>query len=90
MSEIVRIERTRNYLLPGDTAAALIRWKAYARRTRRQVWYDDEFGDTDRYCCGDPIEGRALLDRVMGSMSRQGARELRRIVSALDAEYDYG
>ncbi|KIF67418.1 hypothetical protein HY68_00305 [Streptomyces sp. AcH 505] len=90
VSEIARIERTRNYLLPGDTASALSRWKAYGRRTRRQVRHDDEFGDTDWYCCGDPLEGRTLLDRVMASMSRQGARELRSVVSALDARFEDG
>ncbi|MFE6665107.1 hypothetical protein ACFVFH_16305 [Streptomyces sp. NPDC057697] len=85
LSELVRLERTRNHLQPGDIGAALRLWKEYVRRPERELWHDDEFGDVHWYCCGNPLEGRALLDGVMQAMSQRGARELRRIVEELDA-----
>ncbi|MFF2777474.1 hypothetical protein ACFVU3_21495 [Streptomyces sp. NPDC058052] len=85
LSEIVRLERSRNYLRPGDVGAALRRWKAYVHRPERELWHDDEFGDAHWYCCGNPHEGRALLDAVLRAMSPRGARELRAIVEGLDA-----
>ncbi|MFJ8996512.1 hypothetical protein ACIRQH_39720 [Streptomyces sp. NPDC102279] len=85
LSEIVRIERTRNYLRPGDISAALRGWKDYVRRPEGELWHDDEVGNVHWYCCGNPLEGRALLDGVMQAMSRRGARELRRVIEALDS-----
>lgn len=54
LSEIVRLERTRNYLQPGDTRAALRMWKDYVHRPERELWHDDEFGNVHWYCCGNP------------------------------------
>ncbi|MFD6194984.1 hypothetical protein [Streptomyces sp. NPDC060275] len=85
LSEIVRLERTRNYLQPGDISAALRLWKDYVHRSERELWHDDEFGNVHWYCCGNPLEGRALLDGVIRAMSLRGARELRKIVEELDA-----
>lgn len=85
LSEIVRLERTRNYLQPGDISSALRLWKDYVRRPARELWHDDEFGNVHWYCCGNPHEGRALLDGVIRAMSPRGARELRKIVEELDA-----
>ncbi|GAA1292837.1 hypothetical protein GCM10009647_003180 [Streptomyces sanglieri] len=85
LSEIVRIERTRNYLRPGDVSAALRLWKDYVHRPERELWHDDKFGNVHWYCCGNPLEGRALLDGVMQAMSRRGARELRKIMKDLDS-----
>lgn len=85
LSELVRIERTRNYLQPGDTGAALRRWKDYDHRPERELRHDDEFGNVHWYCCGSPLEGRALLHGVMQAMSQRGARELRTIIEELDS-----
>lgn len=85
LSEIVRIERTRNYLHPGDTIAALRMWKDYVHRPERELWHDDEFGNVHWFCCGNPIEGRALLDGVMQAMSQRGARELSKIIREFDS-----
>lgn len=85
LSEIVRLERTRNYLQPGDVSAALRLWKEYVHRPARELWHDDEFGNVHWYCCGNPFEGRALLDGVIRAMSPRGARELRKIIGPLDA-----
>lgn len=85
LSEIVRLERTRNYLQPGDTSAALRLWKDYVHRPARELWHDDEFGNVHWYCCGNPLQGRALLDGVIRAMSPRGARELRKIIEDLDA-----
>ncbi|MEU0788124.1 hypothetical protein ABZ341_42165 [Streptomyces sp. NPDC006173] len=85
LSEIVRIERTRNYLQPGDISAALRGWKDYVHRPEGELWHDDEFGNVHWYCCGNPLEGRALLDGVLQAMSQRGARELRGVIEALDS-----
>ncbi|MEU4270911.1 hypothetical protein [Streptomyces sp. NPDC026092] len=63
---------------------ALHLWKDYARRPARELWQDDERGDAHGYCCGDPLEARALLDTVIGALSPRSARELREIVSRFD------
>ncbi|MFD8821863.1 hypothetical protein ACFV1C_05770 [Streptomyces sp. NPDC059605] len=84
LSEIFRLEHSRNYLRPGDVGAAVRRWKDYVHRPERQLWDDHEQGNPHWYCCGDPFEARALLDTVMQAMSPRNARQLRRIVSRLD------
>lgn len=60
-------------------------WKAYVHQSERELWHDDEFGNVHWYCCGNPLEGRALLDSVIRAMSSRGARELRKIIEELDA-----
>lgn len=85
LGEIVRLERAWNQLRPGDVGRALSRWREYVHRPARELWHDDEFGNVHGYCCGDPREGRALLDEVARGMSRRGARELRAVVERLDA-----
>ncbi|MFF6771962.1 hypothetical protein ACFY8W_00125 [Streptomyces sp. NPDC012637] len=85
LSEIVRLERTRNYLQPGDISTALRLWKDYVHRPERELWHDDEFGNVHWNCCGNPLEGRALLDGVMQAMSQRGARDFRKIIEELDA-----
>ncbi|MEV7169161.1 hypothetical protein AB0O18_05655 [Streptomyces sp. NPDC093224] len=85
MAEIVRLEHTRNYLRPGDVSAALRLWKEYVHKPAQELWHDDEFGNVHWYCCGSPLEGRALLDGVIRAMSTRGARELRKVVEELDA-----
>ncbi|MFD7910771.1 hypothetical protein ACFV30_08575 [Streptomyces sp. NPDC059752] len=84
LSEIVRLERTRNYLQPGDIGTALRLWKDYVHRPERELWHDDEFGSVHGYCCGNPLEARALLDGVIRAMSHRGARELRKVIEELD------
>ncbi|MEY9945423.1 hypothetical protein [Kitasatospora sp. GAS1066B] len=84
LCEIARLERTRSYLLPGDVTAAVRLWRDYARRPERQLWHDDEWGNVHWYCCGDPLEARALLDTVMNALSPRSARELRTIVNRSD------
>ncbi|MFJ2831552.1 hypothetical protein ACIPC1_29000 [Streptomyces sp. NPDC087263] len=88
LSEIFRLERTRNYLQPGDVRTALRLWKDYVRRPERQLWHDHEWGNVHWYCCGNPLEARALLDTVMRAMSSRSARELRQIISRSDAVWN--
>ncbi|MDX3588822.1 MULTISPECIES: hypothetical protein [Streptomyces] len=85
LSEIVRLERTRNYLQPGDISEALHLWKEYVHLPERQLWHDYEYGNVHWYCCGNPLERRALLDGVIQALSPKAARELRRIINRLDA-----
>ncbi|WP_253916919.1 hypothetical protein [Streptomyces sp. MNP-20] len=84
LSEIYRLERTRNYLRPGDVSAAVRLWKDYVRRPERKLWHDDEWGNTHWYCCGNPLDARALLDTVARAMPPRTARELRQIISRFD------
>ncbi|MEU4173400.1 hypothetical protein AB0F46_42115 [Streptomyces sp. NPDC026665] len=88
MSEIVRLERTRNYLQPGDISAAVRLWKDYVRHPERRLWDDYEWGNVHWYCCGNPLEARALLDTVAQALAPRSARELRQIISRFDAVWD--
>ena len=83
--DIHHLERTRNYLHPGDVGLAVHRWKAYLHRPERLVWRDDEWDGTHWYCCGDPFAARALLDAVVRALPRRSGRELRAVVERLDA-----
>ncbi|WP_328393905.1 hypothetical protein OHS70_04575 [Streptomyces sp. NBC_00390] len=88
LAEVARLERTRNYLQPGDVSAALRLWKDYVHRPERQLWDDYEWGNVHWYCCGNPLEARALLDTVMTAMLPRSARELRTFVSRFDAVWN--
>ncbi|MFD7027274.1 hypothetical protein ACFWAR_04475 [Streptomyces sp. NPDC059917] len=87
LSEVAHLERTRNYLRPGDVTVAVRLWRDHVRRPERQHWHDYELGNVHWYCCGNPLEARALLETVMNVMSPRGARELRKIINRLDAAY---
>ncbi|MGI5339537.1 hypothetical protein ACQEVS_20170 [Streptomyces sp. CA-181903] len=88
LSDISRLERSRNYLRPGDVSAAMRLWKDYVHRPERRLWDDHEWGNADWYCCGDPFEARVLLDAVMQAMPPRNARELRRVVDRFDAVWN--
>ncbi|MFJ1756369.1 hypothetical protein [Kitasatospora sp. NPDC088134] len=83
--EILRLERARNHLSPGDVARAVHRWKSHVALPSRELWHSDAWGDVHWYCCGNPLEARALLDAVQSALSPRGARELRRVVDRIDA-----
>ncbi|MER5941640.1 hypothetical protein ABT121_30485 [Streptomyces sp. NPDC001928] len=85
LAEVRRLERSRNHLQPGAVSAAIHLWKEYVHLPERQQWHDYEWGNVHWYCCGNPFEARALLDAVMQAISPRSARELRRIVSRIDA-----
>ncbi|MGX1267197.1 hypothetical protein [Streptomyces phaeoluteigriseus] len=84
MSEIIRLEHTHNYLQPGGVSAAVSLWKDYVHQPERVLWLDYESGNVHWYCCGNPLEARALLDTVMQAVSPRSAREVRKIVSRSD------
>ncbi|MET7700875.1 hypothetical protein [Streptomyces sp. NPDC005485] len=88
LSEITQLERTRNYLQPGDVGAALRLWKDYVHRPERELWRDYEGGYPYSDCCGDPLEARALLDTVTRAMSPRSARELRRTIDRSDVVWN--
>lgn len=88
LSEITRLEHTRNYLQPGDVSWAVGLWKNYVQQPERVLWHDDEWGNVLWYCCGDPFEARDLLDTVMQAVSPRSARELRETVSRSDAVWN--
>ncbi|MFD6555815.1 hypothetical protein [Streptomyces sp. NPDC058398] len=88
LSEITRLERTRNYLRPGDVSAAVRLWKDYVHHPERRLWDDYESDNVHWYCCGNPFEARALLDRVMQAMAPRSAREIRQIVGRFDAVWN--
>lgn len=88
LSEISRLEHTRNYLQPGDVSTAVGLWNNYVHQPERDLWHDYEWGNVHRYCCGDPLESRALLDAVMQALSRRSVREFREVVSRSDAVWN--
>lgn len=88
LSEISRLEHTRNYLQLGDVSTAVGLWKSYVHRPERDLWHDYEWGNVHWYCCGNPLEARALLDTVMQAISPRSARELRKVVSRSDAVWN--
>lgn len=88
LSEISCLERTRNYLQPGDVSTAVGLWKNYVHQPERDLWHDYEWGNVHWDCCGNPLEARALLDTVMQAISPRSARELRRVVSRADAAWN--
>ncbi|WP_406173520.1 hypothetical protein [Streptomyces canus] len=88
LSEINRLEHTRNYLQPGDVGTAVGLWKKYVHQPERDLWHDYEWGNVHWDCCGNPLEARALLDTVMQAISPRSARELRKVVSRSDAAWN--
>ncbi|MCX4973798.1 hypothetical protein [Streptomyces sp. NBC_00620] len=88
MFEISHLERTRNYLQPGDIGKAVRLWKDYVHRPQGQLWHDHEWGNSDWDCWGSPFEARALLDTAMRAMTPRSARELRRIISRFDTVWN--
>lgn len=63
-------------------------WKNYVHRPERDLWHDYEWGHVHWYCCGNPLEARALLDTVMHAISPQSAHELRKAVGRSDAVWN--
>ncbi len=88
LSEISRLEHTRNYLQPDDASTAVGLWKNYVHQPERDLWHDYEWGSVHWYCCGNPLESRALLDAVMQALSRGSARGIREVVSRSDAVWN--
>ncbi|MET9959491.1 hypothetical protein ABZ128_10485 [Streptomyces sp. NPDC006326] len=82
--DVVRLEDTRNYLEPGDVILALDRWQQFVRSSEGRQWDECEWDDVHWYCCGNPLEGRVLLDKVMHALPPRSARELRALVSRYD------
>ncbi|MEV6330144.1 hypothetical protein [Streptomyces sp. NPDC051909] len=66
-------------------SAALRLWQDYVHRPTRELWRDHEWGNAHWYCCGDPLEARALLDTVVRALPPRSARPLRRLISRSDA-----
>ncbi|ANZ36417.1 hypothetical protein BBK82_10440 [Lentzea guizhouensis] len=86
LGDLDRLERTRNYLWPGEVMRALEAWLRYADSPARRFWLDDNLVD-DCGCCPDPVEQRQLLEHVACALPRKSARELRRRLDELDDLY---
>ncbi|MFD7258387.1 hypothetical protein [Streptomyces sp. NPDC059874] len=86
MGEILRLERTRNYLEAGDVVLALDRWRQFLRCPDSREWDACEWGSVHWHCCGSPLVGRVLLDAVMQALSPRSARELRTFIDRYDAD----
>lgn len=81
-AQVIHAERTR--FGPGAVARALDLWAAIARAPddlpERIFWP----GCGERSCCPSPGDDREVLERVIRSMPRKSAKELRAIVQPLD------
>src|SRR5690349_230300 len=85
LADLNRLERSRNYLWPGDVRRALEDWAGYLRSPARRLWLlIDDVGCGEGECCPNPFKARELLDRVVGALPRRSARELRERLEELD------
>ncbi|MDQ8701253.1 hypothetical protein RCO28_01960 [Streptomyces sp. LHD-70] len=87
LAEIVRLERSRNYLWPGAAESSLLVWARFVRTAHHRLWVDNDGGCRIWECCGDPYLARDLLEGLMLAMSPRRGRELRRVVEPYDARY---
>ncbi|MFB6615563.1 hypothetical protein ACIGFK_37230 [Streptomyces sp. NPDC085524] len=85
MGEVFRLELTRNHLNAGDVMLALHRWQQFVRSPDLRMWDECDRGSVHWYCCGNPLEGRRLLDAVVQALSPRSARELRAVIDKSDA-----
>src|SRR5215210_4870322 len=86
VSDLDRLERTRNYLCPGKVKDALDGWATYVRYPYRRLWTDR--APTGCPCCDtDPAGDRELLGFVARALPHKSARELRKRLEELDALY---
>ncbi|MDX8143359.1 hypothetical protein SK854_14625 [Lentzea sp. BCCO 10_0061] len=86
IADLDHLERTRNYLWPGDVARALEAWIRYENSPARRFWLNESSAD-DCGCCPHPVEQRELLGFVARALPRKSARELRKRLEELDALY---
>jgi hypothetical protein len=87
LAEVRRIERQKKYLWPGSIGSAMVRWRIFVHEPNRRL---SDYGNgscSEWDCCGDPWLAREYLEAVMLAMTRRRARELRRLVDALDSRY---
>lgn len=87
IADLGRLERTRNYLWPGDVELALSRWTAWVRSPSRKCWLDQTPWEWDHYPNEDPFRAREVLGAVACALPRKSARELRKRLDELDALY---
>lgn len=87
LSDIVRLELSRNYLWPTAVQSALRHWTEFLHNPYRRLWDVDTEGCGVWECCGDPHEARELLEFVALALPRKSARELRRRLDELDDLY---
>jgi hypothetical protein len=87
LSDIARLELSRNYLWPTAVQSSLRIWLAFVHRPHRRLWVEDDGGCGIWECCGDPFEARELLDFVARALPRKSAKELRKRLDELDALY---
>ncbi|AJC59820.1 hypothetical protein GZL_07268 [Streptomyces sp. 769] len=81
------IERTRTFLEPGQTVAAVRLWKEHVSLPKRELWRDWEWGDELQLhwdCCGTPFHSRYLLEYLLNALPARSAAELRSLVKQLD------
>ncbi|MEU4496023.1 hypothetical protein AB0F96_21880 [Streptomyces sp. NPDC023998] len=87
LTEIVRIEETRNYLWPGAVGESLRRWRCFVYEPHHRLYDPLHPGCTEWLCCGDPVLARGNLEGAMRALPRRAARELRVLVLELDESY---
>ncbi|MDI3405874.1 hypothetical protein [Streptomyces cavernicola] len=87
LAEVVRLERSRNYLWPGGAETCLLLWARFVRAADHRLWVDNHGGCGIWECCGDPYLAREFLEGLMLAMSRRRGRELRRVVASIDVDY---
>ncbi|MFJ5989692.1 hypothetical protein [Lentzea sp. NPDC092896] len=87
MSDVLRLELSRNYLGLFAVEIALRAWTEFVHNPYRRLWDFESKGCGISWCCTDPYEARELLGFVARALPRKSAKELRRRLAELDALY---
>lgn len=83
-ASIARLERTR--LWPGAAHEALTTWDRFLRDPAHRL-FDPTYGCGVLACCPDPLELRRILHVITHALPRRDARQLRRRLAQLDAQW---
>ena len=82
LADIRRLEESRPDLWPCAIESSLRLWTGYLRNPYRHLLDLDSDANCGVYeCCGNPLEARHLLSKVMSALPGPSAKELRRFVA---------
>ena len=84
LADIRRLEESRPDLWPTAVESSLRLWTEYIRNPYRHLLdLDSEDGCGIYGCCGNPLEARHLLRKVVSALPAPTAKELRRFVAKI-------
>ncbi|MFD0683921.1 hypothetical protein [Actinomadura fibrosa] len=81
---VARLEHSRFW--PGAAAEALTAWEWFLRDPYHRL-FDPQTGCGIMRCCPDPVELRQIFEAVAHALPWRDAREFRRRLALLDAQW---